>query len=246
MAVEPVVFLVPAVLFLSSLTRAAFGFGDALLAMPLLAMLVGVRTAAPLVALVAGVLAASILISSWRHVRPASAWRLILGGLAGIPLGLWFLRGAHETLMKLALAAGLIAYSAYSLIRPRLPRLKNDNPAFLFGFAGGILGGAYNTNGPPVVIYGALRRWSPASFRATLQGYFLPSGLLILAGHGAAGLWTTRVLHLFLISLPATLAAVWLGERINRRIPPGRFDRLVNGILLLIGGLLLAQTLLSG
>ena len=41
-----------------------------------------------------------------------------------------------------------------------------------FGFFAGILGGAYNTNGPPVVIYGSLRKWSPATFRATLQGYF--------------------------------------------------------------------------
>jgi hypothetical protein len=30
-------------------------------------------------------------------------------------------------------------------------------------------------NGPPLVIYGALRRWTPERFRATLQGYFLPA-----------------------------------------------------------------------
>lgn len=243
MAADPNMILVLVVLFFSSFTRAAFGFGDALLAMPLLAMLVGVRTAAPLVALVAGTLSLTILLSSWRNVRLASAGRLVAGALAGIPLGLWFLRGAHETLLKLALAMVLIGYSLTSLIRPRLPRLESDRAAFGFGFAGGLLGGAYNTNGPAVVIYGLLRRWSPASFRATLQGYFLPSGLLILTGHGVSGLWTSRVLQLFLMSLPVVLAAVWLGGLANRRIPSGRFDRVVYGLLLLIGSLLLVQAL---
>ena len=38
-------------------------------------------------------------------------------------------------------------------------------------------------NGPPLVIYGALRRWSPQHFRATLQGYFLPASLAGLGGY---------------------------------------------------------------
>ncbi len=45
--------LVLVVLFCSTFIRATFGFGDALVAMPLLAMVVGLKTATPLVALVA-------------------------------------------------------------------------------------------------------------------------------------------------------------------------------------------------
>ena len=46
-------------------------------------------------------------------------------------------------------------------------------------------------NGPPLVIYGALRRWSPQYFRATLQGYFLPATLAGLIGYAATGLRPT-------------------------------------------------------
>ena len=33
-------------------------------------------------------------------------------------------------------------------------------------------------NGPPLAVYGWLRRWSPQGFSRTLQGYFLPASLL--------------------------------------------------------------------
>ena len=103
----------------------------------------------------------------------------------------------------------------------------------------GVLGGAYNTNGPPVVIYGALRRWPPERFRATLQGYFLPTGLLILTTHGLAGLWTPQILQLYGLSLPLILTAIFLGGKLNQRISPGGFERLIYLSLLGLGFLLL-------
>ena len=38
-------------------------------------------------------------------------------------------------------------------------------------------------NGPPLVVYGVLRRWQPAQFRATLQGYFLIASVVGMAGY---------------------------------------------------------------
>jgi hypothetical protein len=163
--------------------------------------------------------------------------------MTGIPLGLLFLKGSHEDLMKIVLAAVIITYSTYSLVRPRLLTLKNENAAYPFGFVAGILGGAYNTNGPPVVVYGTLRGWSPNDFRATLQGYFLPSGLMIVLGHGISGLWTQQVFRHYLIALPAVLIAIFLGSRLNRAIPKGRFDRYIHLLLMAIGIFLFVQSI---
>ena len=71
--------------------------------------------------------------------------------------------------------------------------LTDDRQAWLFGLSAGVLGGAYGMNGPPLVVYGALRRWSPEHFRATLQGYFLPASVIGMIGYWAAGLWTPSV-----------------------------------------------------
>ena len=104
-----------------------------------------------------------------------------------------------------------------------------------------MLGGAYGMNGPPLVVYGTLRRWSPERFRATLQGYFLPASLIGMAGYWAAGLWTPRVSRYYLLSLPAVLLAIPLGRAMNRRLDAQRFLVYVHAGLLASGAGLLLQ-----
>lgn len=236
------------IIFCAALVRSTFGFGDALISMPLLAMLIGIRTGTPLVALISITISGTILMSQLRNVHFKSVWLLIVSTLFGIPIGLYLLKGIGENVMKLILSLVLIAFSAYRIFKPRLFALKNDKFACIFGFLGGILGGAYNTNGPAVVVYGTLRKWDPEKFRATLQGYFFPTGVLIALGHGLSGLWTRQVWGNYLISLPVVCAAIFLGGRINRKIPKGKFDNCIYIFLLVVGIVLFIDTarLLAG
>jgi uncharacterized membrane protein YfcA len=239
MSLDTTLALAVAILFASTFVRSALGFGDALVAMPLLVLTVGVRTATPVVAFAASTIAVVILLSHWRRVDVRATWRLVVASLVGIPFGLLLLKAAPEAYVKIVLGVLLILYGLYSLLAPRLPELKSERTAYVFGFVAGVLGGAYNTNGPPVVVYAALRRWPPEHFRATLQGCFLLTGLMILIGHGLAGLWTPMVLSLYLYALPAILLAVFLGERVNRRIPRETFSRAVYVFLIIMGALFL-------
>jgi uncharacterized membrane protein YfcA len=235
--------LVMVILFVSSSIRSTFGFGDALVAMPLLTLIMDFETATPLVALIAATMALAIVLQSRSQVQWRSAWRLIVSTMAGIPLGLALLQDAYEDLLKGLLAVVLIGFGLFSLIRPRVRRCQGEKAAFAFGFAAGILGGAYNTNGPPVVIYGTLKRWSPQLFRATLQGYFLPSSLSICIGHGLGGLWTAPVLQTYLSALPLVFLALFLGGGINRVLSPERFNRWIYGLLIVLGLTLLGRVL---
>jgi uncharacterized membrane protein YfcA len=230
--------LVLGVIFLSTFTRSALGFGDALIAMPLLAMIIGMQAATPLVAMVASTIAFTILLRAWRQVNIQAAWRLVISTIVGIPIGLFFLKSAPEHIAKMVLGAVLVGFGLYNLIAPRLPALKSERWSYVFGLAAGILGGAYNTNGPPVVIYGVLREWDPERFRATLQGYFLPTGMTILIGHALAGLWTAEVLKLYAFCLPLVIGAVLVGGWVNRRLPEKQFNRVVYAFLVAIGLLL--------
>ena len=98
-------------------------------------------------------------------------------------------------------------------------------------------------NGPPLVIYGSLRRWSPEKFRATLQAYFLPASLLGMLGYFLAGLWTPRVTRLYLLSLPLVLAAIFSGRALNRRMNLRQFHLYVHSGLLVIAIILFMQVL---
>jgi uncharacterized membrane protein YfcA len=132
----------------------------------------------------------------------------------------------------------LIGFGLYNLFGLRLPPLKKGYLVFPFGLIAGILGGAYNTNGPPVVIYGVMRGWGKERFRATLQGYFLISSALIVFGHGISGLLTRLVLIYFLGSIPVVILAVLLGHWMVQKISGEHFNRVINLFLVAAGFLM--------
>jgi uncharacterized membrane protein YfcA len=230
-----------AVLFVASLTHATFGFGTASMAMPLLVIILGFQAATALVGLVMLTTIAVLLLAEWRSLDVRSAWQLLLSSAVGIPIGVVVVRLAPETTLKVMLGILLVSFSLYSLTRPALPRLQRQRWVYGFGFAAGVLGGAYNANAPPVVVYGAMQHWAPERFRATLQGYFLPASLLGLLGYAAVGLWGPAVTRYFLLSLPGVLVAILLGRALNHRLQGDGFYRLVYVGLLALGGVLLGQ-----
>ncbi len=236
------ILLTAVVIFLATLVRSAFGFGEALVAVPLLALALPVTTAAPLAVLFSITVAAVIVLWDWRKVHLGGAWRLVLSALFGIPLGLLLALAVAEPVVKTILAIVIIAFSVYSLADRGRFQLTDDRWAWLFGFGSGILGGAYGMNGPPLAVYGALRRWPPEQFRATLQGYFLPASLAGMAGYCAAGLYTSDVFRFYLVSLPGALAAIFLARVINRRMKAQMFIRFVHFGLIAVGAVLLAQS----
>lgn len=234
-----------AVLFIAALIKAALGFGESLIAMPLLTLLLGIQTASPLIGLVAASLTALILCTTWQRIDLRTTWQFILAAAVGTPIGVWGLCVLPATLATGALGAILILAGLYNLVQPRLGAVESPGWAYGFGLIAGILSGAYNVAGPPTVLYGSLRRWAPDRFRATLQGLFLPVIVIRLVGHAVAGMWTREVLHLYMLAVPFVLTAFWIGNRISQRIAPERYRRFVYGALIVLGLTLVLRSLLG-
>jgi uncharacterized membrane protein YfcA len=232
------------IVLLATGVRATFGFGESLLAVPLLAFCMPVQTAAPLAVLLSITVATVILIQDWKKIHFGSALSWLVATCFGIPMGLMLLTSGHEDAVKIALALLLIGFALFSLTGMQRWQIRRDHRPLLLGcgLLAGVLGGAYGMNSPPLVIYGALRRWPAPQFRATLQGYFLPASALCMLGYWRAGLWTHAVTHDYLISLPVLLPVIPLGRWINRRMHPERFLKYVYVGLMGIGVILLAQT----
>ncbi|GAB2539332.1 sulfite exporter TauE/SafE family protein [Rhodanobacter koreensis] len=231
-----------AVLFLATFVRSAFGFGEALVAVPLLALIMPVDVAAPVAVLISITVAVIVLAQDWRHVHARSAGWLVLSTLVGTPLGLFLLTAVPGRPIKACLGVIIVAFSLYSMRSRKRAALGDDKLAWAFGFGAGVLGGAYGMNGPPLVVYGALRGWSPRHFRATLQGYFLPASLMSMGGYWLAGLWKPVVTRYYLMALPAVLVAIFLGRVANGRMDGPSFMRYIQMGLVVVGGVLLLQS----
>ena len=233
------------VVLIATLIRSAFGFGEALIAVPLLALRIPITVAAPLAVLVSITVAVVIVLQDWEKIHVRSMSWLVLSTLAGIPLGLLLLTSGGQRLVKGSLAVIIMAFAAYALIGRKPPELRTDNWAWLLGcgFLAGVMGGAYGMNGPPLAIYGAMRRWSAQHFRATLQGYFLPASVIGMVGYALAGLWVRLVTHYYLLSLPLVIPAIFVGRAMNNRLRGEAFFMYVHAALLIIGVVLLIQAI---
>jgi uncharacterized membrane protein YfcA len=244
---DPLVVYVVCIVFVATLIRSAFGFGEALFAVPLLAIRIPIAVAAPLAVLISVVVAAVVVAQDWRRVELHSATGLIVASLPGIPIGVLLLARGNEHLVKSILGLLIIAFSLYSLAGRTPRRLPEQHTGLLLGcgFVSGVLGGAYGMNGPPLAIYGALRGWSPQHFRATLQGYFLPASLVGLIGYAAVGLWSPILTRYFLLSLPGVAVAILLGRAINQRMTGHGFFRVVYVGLTAVGAALVVQAMVQ-
>ena len=203
--------------------------------MPLLILVLPIQVAAPLVALI-GVLAEFLLLLKYREAfnfRSVSV--LIVASLVGIPVGVYALGWVDAGVITAVLGLIVISYALYALIGFNPPALKNRGWAVLFGFVAGILGGAYNTSGPPVIIYGSCRRWPPAEFKSNLQGFFLVIGISVIFTHFLSGNFTPIVWYNFFIAVPAILLALFVGFRLDKYIDPLRFRKIVLIALVILG-----------
>ena len=129
---EPAAILTPAVLFLATIIRSAFGFGEALVAVPLLALLMPVEVAAPVAVLVSITVAFIVVVQDWRKIHVRSAVGLVFSTMLGIPLGLMLLKAVAEPVVKGILAAVIIAFSAQCIAQRRTPRAEERQVCMAF------------------------------------------------------------------------------------------------------------------
>ena len=223
------------IIFFAIFTQSITGFGLALVSMPLLTAVLGIQTAAPLVALF-GLVAELILLIYYREdFSLRVVWRLAIAALAGIPLGILALRYVDEQVVLTILGLIVAGYALYALLDFRLPTIQQPVWAYIAGFLAGVLGGAYNTAGPPVIVYGNCRRWPAAQFKSNLQGFFLFVSVLIATAHLLADNYTPLVLRSMLVALPAIAVGILVGVSLAKRISGGLFRKVVLWLLLVIG-----------
>ena len=227
--------LVAAVLFLAAFTQSLTGFGLALVSMPLLVPLVGIRTATPLVALISVFVEAGLLFHYRAALNVRAIWRLVVAAVAGAPLGVVLLTRVDERLTGGVLGVVIAGYALYALADLRLPHL--DGPAWAWGagLLAGMLGGAYNTSGPPVIIYGDCRRWPRDEFKSNLQGFFILISAAVLVSHLVKGTITADIVRYGLYAMPGMVAAMLLGFASDRWLSPPAFRRVVLLLLVVMG-----------
>ena len=241
--------LLPAVsvIFLAGLIQGLSGFGSALVAVPLLALLMPVETVVPLMTLLAIAISAFNLLHLRHAARLQPVLRLLTGYVLGTPLGLYFLTRAPEALVLGVLGLFISGYALFSLAgrQPQAPWLRQWRVGL--GVISGSLGAAFSTNGPPVILHvAAHREWDADRQKVTLTLFFLISSLVTATAHGLGGLITREVLQWLLWSAPFLAAGTLAGIHLYRRLGERNYKQITFVLILATGLILMGRSLAGG
>jgi hypothetical protein len=132
----------------------------------------------------------------------------------------------------------LLLFSAYKILAPQFKLNFSGLWALPTGLLSGILGAAIGTDGPPVVVYAALKPWSKEQVVGMLQSFFVFTNFIVLGSYWVHGLLTPSVLKASGVAAPFAVAGILLALKINKRMSQRRFEVILSIVIGLIGVLL--------
>ena len=235
-----------AVLLSAFAVRSAAGFGAGLIAIPMLAFILPVSTAVSIATVLTTLSSIQQVSREWRLI----AWRkfavIFLYSMAGIGLGLYFIKMIDEIILRYCLGVFMILYSIYALSAADTSRLLSRRWHGALGAGVGIVGGLCSSlfgagAGPIYVVYFDILGLQKAVFRATMSAVVLLGGAARIVGYGSLGLYGHSTIALLAVGLPLMIVGSWLGDRLVYRLSARSFSQLVAAVMLLSGITLLLR-----
>jgi hypothetical protein len=225
-----------AAVFIAAFTQGLIGFGSGIIALALLALIWDIQQVVAITSVFSIVICIVLTWRLRRHIVFAEIRPLLGGAAFGIPLGVIALLKVDAGLIRGVLGLLLVFYVLWSLRgRQSGGKRLSRKWAFPVGFCSGLLTGAFNTGGPPAVIYGTEREWGTHGFRANIQSFFTPCAALALYFYIDNGIITSATLNLNLQLFVFLLLGMFLGDRLAERVNPELFRRIILGALFFIG-----------
>lgn len=175
----------------------------------------------------------------WKALAP-----FLLGGLLGLPLGLWLLPRVDAVVFRAFVGTLLAVWCPVMLFSGRLPRVGGGRLGdALAGGVGGLMGPLGGFTGAVPTLWCTLRRFERDTQRAVIQNFNLAVLAVTMASYLLQGQVTRPMLPLLALVLPALLLPALLGMRLYTRISPLAFRHVVLGLLTLSGIAMLASSL---
>lgn len=238
-----VLFVASLILFAATFFSTVTGFGFALIAAPVLTLVMGPKETVVFV-IIAGLLVRVVMMwRTWGQFEWSTVLVTSLGSFLGIIPGAYLLKVADANHLKILLGVALLLVTALMEFN-FVPEVKNKNLGrTAAGFLSGFFSAATSISGPPIALYFLSEKMEKTLMRANMIWIFAIGGFATFGSFFVAGTFQGGdLLMLSLCVLPTVLLGWWLGEKMFFRINQHLFKRIAL-LVVLAGGIM---TLFSG
>lgn len=219
-------FIIGLIFFFASLVYSTFGFGYAMVSIPLLSLILAPKTALPLSIFMGLGISCYLVISSYKDIKPKQILYLLIGSATGVPFGVFILKNTSPEILKIAINA-IIITSAIVLFLKQGKKIISVNTkliTILVGFLSGLLGSSTGISGPPVILYSLNQKWEKKIFRGNLLAYFAIWGIYTNIGYFLVGLFDFATFFKYII--PSSIGLIFgaiSGKVLCKIIPQNKY-----------------------
>ncbi len=241
----PVLLAIIGVMLFSGLIHGALGLGFPMVATPMLATMMDVRSAILITLLPTMAVNITSIISSKARLETARRFApLILFALLGSVIGASVLAVSDPAPFRILLAGLILLYLWNGLRIPRQWLESNARPAMaLFGVSAGMAAGTTNVMVAVLIIYFLSLETPRSTLVPALNSCFLVGKASQIAVLAIAGLVSLRLVVETAPLAAAAVLALMLGQRLQSRIQVATFQALLRKLLGLLAIVLIYQFL---
>jgi uncharacterized membrane protein YfcA len=221
-----------ACVYLAGCVKGLTGFGLSIVTTALLVQVAPPSSVIPVVLLLNAFVNAFLAYSVRDRIQIGRIWPLIVGGVAGLPLGTYILVVVDADVLRIAIGCVILLFSIALLKGYRRMLRRERLGAGLVGAASGLIAGSVSIGGPPVVLFFAGQGVEKQTFRANLVAYFLCINLACIPMYYAGGLLTIDVIKAFFALLPALILGGLTGTRLVSKVSERTFRYITLAIVM--------------
>jgi len=239
-------FSAPAVL-LYGISKAGFGGSVAVLAVPLMALVMSPTQAAAILLPILVVMDVLVVRTYWGVFDSRALKILLPGAFIGILTG-YFLAGAmNDSYMRILVGGLSLVFGAQSLLRLQSHASGQHHTVAgtLFGALAGFTSFSIHAGGPPFSMYLMPKKLTPVLYAGTAGIFFAVVNAVKIIPYAMLGQFNTENLIYALVLVPLAPVGVRLGHYLVRRFDPTTYYRVISFFLVVVGVKLLHEGMLG-
>lgn len=227
-------------IFCGFFVQTVIGFAGALVAIPILLLVIGLTDAISYVTLFYGFASIYLVAKEWKDINKKIVISIIISSVIGVVAGTWVLTFGDPQFLKKVLGVFILAYVVYTYFDKKdsrdLSKLK-----FFFGFLGGFCSAVFSIGGPMYVII--VKNITPniKIFRATMFGILGLVTFIRIPALAYTGLLNETHLYYALYIFPFFILSIILGKKMYSVLKEETLKKGLLILLLLSGFILLLK-----